>query len=528
MRSLSIYALGLLFLASCGNSGTSNCTDNSDCEVEEYCGPLDTCVPRLADGSACTASLGGSDCQNNHCQNGFCCAAGDCCAESADCTTFDVASNCSQPSTCTGTRTDFTCSANKECVGTEVDDDSGCQGTVADDCAFFLDATCSDQVDQSTPVCDTSCETAGAADHDKCDSGYFCIEDGADFICQPPQGAGECCMDQAACPGVGCANGLSCGDEQTPAVSVCCVTGNICCTQDSDCQGVAAAYTCDQILYQCKTDCSIDAECQSGYFCKDGECAETIAVGEECDSGTDVCQAGLHCGAIAGADVSICCEEGKTCCRLGQHTECGFCEQCGVNNYCDYQLEVDYKDNCDDFDCALLIKGWSEGVCERYTTTGATTAGKCNGAGACYTLSESCSGAAEAAACLSVGCRQETMCVAGTVVADNDTVAEVCYESGNHCPGGDTCHAGGICGIDNGTPCGGTGEWFSWYPDATEDTLTWYYWVDSYVDWYHPTQMLAFTTNVNSCSPTNGIPNNGSLQCDQAWVEMLAGKSCPD
>ncbi len=526
MRLLSIFALGLLFMAGCGDSGTPPCTDKSDCEIDEYCGPSEACIPTLADGGACTDSLGGDDCQSGHCQNDFCCATGDCCAESSDCTSFDIAASCSGPATCTGTRTDFSCSASKECVGAEVDDDSACVGQVADDCGFFLAATCSDEVDQATPVCDTSCATIGAADHDKCDSGYFCLEDGGDFSCQAPPGAGECCMDPAACPGVGCADGLSCGDAQTPAVSVCCVTGNTCCTQDADCQGDAAPYTCDPILFQCKTDCTATTDCQTGFFCQVGECVENIAAGEECDSVTDVCQTGLHCGAIAGADVSICCTEGETCCRLGQHTECGFCEQCGVDNTCVFQADIDYKDDCNNFDCALLVKGWNGAACERYNTN-ESSAGKCNGAGACYTPSESCSGAATLASCLSAGCNQTDKCIAGTVTGDNDTVAEICYETGIHCPGDDTCHPGGICGFENGTPCGYSGEWYSVTPSGLEDTLTWYHWVASWIDWVAPARTLAFTTNVNSCSTTNGIPDNGSLQCDHAWVEMLPGKSCP-
>ena len=413
-----------------------------------------------------------------------------------------------------------------ECVGTEIDDDSACQGMVADDCSFFLDVICSDQVAQLIPVCETSCETAGEADHDKCDSGYFCIEDGGDFTCQPPQGAGDCCMDQAACPGVGCAEGLGCGDEQTPAVSVCCVTGNMCCTEDADCQGLLAGYTCDQVLFQCKTDCSSNTECQSGYFCKEGACVEDFVVGDECVPDSDVCQAGLHCGGIAGTDVSICCEEGKTCCRLGQHTECGLCEQCGVDNYCDYQLGVDYKDNCDAFDCTNLVIGWDGDTCTGYATTVETASGRCNGAGACYTLSESCIGSTALASCASVACKKETKCVAGNAVSDNNTVAKVCYESGTDGFGGDTCYAGGLSGFDNGTPCGTNAEWYRWYNDTSHDTLTWFYFISSYVDWSSPTHTIAFTTNVNN--DCTAIPDNGSLRCDYAWVEMLDGQSCPE
>ncbi len=131
------------------------------------------CPLALPDGADCTVP---DDCLSDHCQNGFCCAAGDCCAAAADCPeTYAAAALCDEPATCQGTRSDAVCNAASNCESLTVDDDSACDSAlVVSECGLYPTVTCSGAADQTPPACATTC--AAAAD---CDAGAVCEDTGA-------------------------------------------------------------------------------------------------------------------------------------------------------------------------------------------------------------------------------------------------------------------------------------------------------------------------------------------------------------
>ena len=61
----------------------TSCTGDGDCDANAYCRGTTTrtCVADEPDGNACASD---AQCQSGHCQNGFCCGHGDCCAQTSD------------------------------------------------------------------------------------------------------------------------------------------------------------------------------------------------------------------------------------------------------------------------------------------------------------------------------------------------------------------------------------------------------------------------------------------------------------
>ena len=123
----------------------------------------------MANGQACDEDL---DCDSAHCQNGFCCDAGDCCQTANDCPSEYIASaTCAIADTCQGHRVDPVCSSFA-CTTKNVDDDSACTlGTESKDCGLFVSVWCSGEFDQSEPACLTEC-----SDDAHCDEGSHCYE----------------------------------------------------------------------------------------------------------------------------------------------------------------------------------------------------------------------------------------------------------------------------------------------------------------------------------------------------------------
>lgn len=188
-------ASGAMCGASCLVGGAD---DDARCAATYHC-DTGACVADAPDGTACDED---SDCVAGHCNNGFCCSSGTCCAVAADCPGGAVALSCDSPSTCQGTRTESTC-MDFQCRTSGTPDDSGCDGTTrALDCVFYHPRFCTGAVDQTPPSCPTSCSTDGD-----------CIEGGHCELasCVPDRPPGAPCVRTENCQsGLLCVDGVCC------------------------------------------------------------------------------------------------------------------------------------------------------------------------------------------------------------------------------------------------------------------------------------------------------------------------------
>lgn len=122
------------------------------------------------------------------------------------------------------------------------------------------------------------------------------------------------------------------------------------------CSGSCGPYLCDTSVATCRTTCSTDVYCSSGYVCREGSCvssvcdassAPLVCFGAICDSGT--CRAPSLCGSYgcspgynctAGGCLKPCtvdsscsryrCDGGTSYCR----TSCTDQSQCQLGSVC--------------------------------------------------------------------------------------------------------------------------------------------------------------------------------------------------
>jgi len=179
-----------------------------------------------------------------------------------------------------------------------------------------------------------------------------------------------------------------------------------------------------------------------------------------CNGTCQACQSG-SCG-VANADTdpgnkcsaTNCytgnCKGGTAECKIysgGEKGTCGTCYYCSdADSSCDpIPNGNDPYGECSAVTCTNYIYGWSGNNCAKYSGS-STNNGDCNGAGACYTsVADSCTGiGSTSAGCGSAGCKKA--CVANAYYTSYDTVAEVCYTSGQqNCSVGYACDATGTC-----------------------------------------------------------------------------------
>ena len=252
-----------------------------------------------ADGAPCTQA---SDCVSGHCQNGYCCQAGDCCLTPADCAAYGVPSTCDTASTCQGHREDPTCVVNS-CGSADVDDDSGCDGgTEASDCGYYPSVYCNGSGEQSAPSCDVDCVSDPDCDANAhCDDG-FCMADMPDggvcdehsdcqsshcqngYCCQ----AGDCCLTPADCAAYGvpstCDTASTCQGHREDPTCVVNSCGSADVDDDSGCDGGTEASDCgyypsvycngsgEQSAPSCDVDCVSDPDCDANAHCVMGLC----------------------------------------------------------------------------------------------------------------------------------------------------------------------------------------------------------------------------------------------------------------
>jgi hypothetical protein len=217
----------------------TSCTSDSDCDTNAYCNVAGHCVLDEPDGNACT---GGQQCQSAHCQNGYCCGAGDCCATDGNCDAYDKAPVCDSVATCQGTRKEGVCNAAKECgAPVTVDDDSGCAGITANDCGPYPAVQCTAMQAQSAPVCSMMCGGDG-----DCDISAHCNP--TTMMCEPDQGQGGFCTRPQDCgSGLSCVDSVCCNTSCNGGCEACDLPGHVGdCTKvpdgqdpDNECGGVS-------------------------------------------------------------------------------------------------------------------------------------------------------------------------------------------------------------------------------------------------------------------------------------------------
>ena len=240
----------------CGNA----CADDGDCVEGFHCDG--SCRPDAGDGGVCDED---SDCQGDHCQNGFCCDTGDCCAVANDCPdAYRDPAECRDTVTCQGDRIDAVC-ADNQCDSETVPDDAGCdQGVEAIDCSPYDPVFCSGSVAQTPPRCPVSC-----ASDEACAAGFHC-----DTVCIPDLPDGNFCDEPSDCASAHC-NG-----------NICCVGGD-CCNLASDCPAT----------YTGTASCDFPTACQgsrNAASCTSHVCA-TVA-GSADDSACDASVVADACG----------------------------------------------------------------------------------------------------------------------------------------------------------------------------------------------------------------------------------------
>ncbi len=189
-------------------------------------------------------------------------------------------------------------------------------------------------------------------DGQRCGEQYYCTEDMLNEN-------GESCLWSSDCVSNNCRN------------DVCCESTKSCCTSDSDCY--YDTQVCNSENY-----CEYSCEIEQGFCCYyDSDCGS----GQECDSDTGFCSAGLGATCSSSSDClsnycdhGYCCNEGygtTTCCN--SDSECqsvmGAAWICSTINYwCveDYSYSADDDDTTTTSDCASGCPDYyiNDGVCD--------------------------------------------------------------------------------------------------------------------------------------------------------------------
>lgn len=451
-----------LYTCSDGDENGDFCATACDGEVDDKCIPAahcdeSLCYDDLADGQACDES---SDCESDHCQNGFCCSGGDCCQVAQDCPTFGtVAPICETPSTCQGTRGEAVCTTSYSCASTgTVQDDSACDAsTLASDCGWFLPVYCTGDVTQNPPTCPSTC----SSDAD-CDAAAFCNP--ATSVCEEDRADGGVCQQESWCKSDHCQNGFCCAGGD------CCVSETDCpasysgdpvCTVPTSCQGEVDVAQCT--ANSCTTSAGVDDDSACGAGLEASSCGPYTSIYCTGDSLQQPPQCPTTCTSDSACDASAYCNAGGACvpdepdggacndaaeCQSG-HCQNGFCcasgDCCNNDSACN---DYDVASVCDD---ATSCQGTRvDGVCNAQKQCTAVAAGDDSG---CNGLEANDCGPYPAEQC-GAGQDQTAPPCASSCASDTD-----CDPSA-HCDGG-TCvpdaGQGGFCDepsdCDSGLSC---------------------------------------------------------------------------
>jgi hypothetical protein len=154
----------------------------------------------------------------------------------------------------------------------------------------------------------------------------------------------------------------------------------------------AASGTCDvaETCTGASATCPADAFASSSTVCR--------------GTGTGLCDAAENCtGSSAACPPDVGQPDG---------TSCGTCTVCASGTCTGFAtLGSDPGDDCPLITCTNYLYGWSGNNCARYSGS-STNNGMCNGAGACASITQSCSGAGLTVlngSCNEAGCRDTSL-----------------------------------------------------------------------------------------------------------------------
>lgn len=357
--------------------------DDGLCIQAAHC-DLGSCAMDEPNGGTCDED---TDCASNHCDNGFCCADGQCCSVTSDCPGGgSVGATCDDSPTCQGTRGEIVCETNQCTTRSGIADDSACNSSIeADSCGAFVSVYCTGAANQSVPRCPSSCSR-----DDQCDADAHC--DGA---CLADLDDGSVCDENSDCTSGYCNNNVCCsgGDCcRTPSDCPARYTTPATCDIPSACQGTRDAATCasfvcgtamdvpddsacttsveaqtcglypsrfctggsDQMAPMCAMGCTADAECDTNAHCDGAECFTDQPNGASCDEDSDCtsnhCQNGFCCGS------GDCCSRASDCSAgtYGEPARCLSASTCQgerrdpvcTNNQCSLGGVVDDDSGC--------------------------------------------------------------------------------------------------------------------------------------------------------------------------------------
>ena len=434
---------------------SGNCVDGVCCG-SAVCGTCQRCnlagnLGMCADIPAGTAAPAGQCPAAPPCGNtGACNGAGDCqkaaasvsCGLAASCSgsMMQPASFCSGSGACNQTTATscgmYVCNTNSTCR-TDCTSDAHCAdsslyctgapGVCAEKKA--LGATCSIDRECSSAFCtDGVCCNA-----DACGTCEACNRAGNLGMCTniPAGGAapaGQCtaappCGNTGACNGSGgcqvaaatvsCGAGASCPNAMTHQPASHC-SGSGTCTQPPT--ESCGAFVCSGS--SCRTSCTGNEHCASGYTCTGGTCVSQTGLGTPCSSSSQ-CVSGF-------------CTNG-VCCNVGS---CGACKACNLNGA---------------GTCANVDMGTPDPGCAPNGTCGNT--GACNASGAC--AQQPSSVPCGTATCSGTTHQPTSHCTGSGACAPVDTESCVPYVCGasaclTSCNGNEDCVSSHFC---NGTSC---------------------------------------------------------------------------
>ena len=340
------------------------CTNDFDCDNGSHCDPdgfptqpdanypdSKICIPDWADGSECNET---SDCISGHCQNGYCCLAGDCCPTNdepgaLECpVSYTVTPACNDTAGCEGERKDPVC-VDYQCGQVLAEDDCACDGSLSDNCGLFIPVFCPaapNPPDPDAPVGSCTQEpypVAGPgqnvwqATDPECMTS--CLDGGVenDALCDDIAHCDPCISDNSGC-----------SQADVDAGEVKCQADlpyGYPCNEDSDCKNFS--------------DDELDGHCQNGYCCLTGDCC-AINLGPD-TANPDVCptkasQTGYWAPSVCD-DASECrghrvdanCTAGFTCGSEDVDDDTG-CVASLVSDQCGYFLSVYCDGTADQID----------------------------------------------------------------------------------------------------------------------------------------------------------------------------------
>jgi hypothetical protein len=494
----------------------SSCSTSADCAASSYCNGV-TCVPRQADGQACSL---GEECLSNQCTDGVCCnlVCGGTCVSCLGAYTgdsdgvcafinagTDPEAECSGGQTCNGagvcsTKADGQpCAASSECSSLQCVDGVCCDEA----CAGVCEACVATKTGGTDGVC--APVTANTDPDNECPTTDDCDGFGA---CQ--QGIGSPCTADSQCVSGHCADGYCCFTACTSSCNICNLTGfEGTCTVAP--QGTAGDPSCDPFVCDgsstlCPSSCTGDGDCAASAYCDGAVCQPKKADGVACVAGneclSDSCADAVCCDATCGGVCEACtaaltggadgvcapipasadpeaeCGAGSLCdgagvCRLDDGQSCAVNSEC-LTGFCvdSFCCATACNQTCEA--CSAAKTGGANGICALIPSGDdpdleCGTGGVCDGAGSCLlgdgelcTAPGDClSGFCVDGVCCDVVC--SGTCLACTAALTGGSDGACAFVTPGTDPDGDcganaACDATGTCKKSDGELCAGNAE----------------------------------------------------------------------